>query len=63
MTFNVGDVFVGGSRVEIRMPRSEDFKFVIGEQRIDNKPVGFVESKNCLQDRFDSGNMTAEPPQ
>ena len=58
MTFNVGDVFVGGSRVEIRMPRSEDFKFVIGEQRIDNKPAGLVEGENGVQDGIDSGDAT-----
>jgi len=43
VTFDVGDMFVGGSCVEIGMPWSKEFKFVIGEQRINNKPAGLVE--------------------
>ena len=57
--FNVGDMFVGGGwRIEIRMPRPEEFEFMIGKQGINYNPPGLVESKNCLQDRVDSGNTT-----
>ncbi len=57
VTFNVGNMLIGRSGVNIGIPRAKMFEFVIGKYGVNNKPPGLVKVEDLLQEVLNSPHL------